>query len=395
MSTSRNPQDPPALALQTRLIHAARPRPGVEGSVVLPIFQSSTYVYGGEDGYLAVPYHRLNNSPNVRVLSARLASICEAEAAMVASSGMAAVHTTLLTLLKTGDHVLAQRGLYGGTHALLHHELANLGITVTLVDATAPATWPAALQPATKLFLVEAITNPCLEVGELAAVADFCRAHGLTSILDNTFATPINFRPIPQLGFDVELHSATKYLGGHSDLTAGVVLGSRDFIGRYLATAGHLGTCLGPQDCFLLERSLKTLALRVSAHNHTALTLATALERHPAVASVLYPGLPGSPDHARASRWFSGFGGVLSFTLAADRDPEAFLAALDVVVHAVSLGGAETLATRPAVTSHAALDAATRASMGITDGLIRLAVGLEAPADLLADLDQAFDRARR
>lgn len=395
MSTSQKPPKRSELALQTRLIHAARPRPGVEGAVVLPIFQSSTYVYGGEDGYLAVPYHRLNNSPNVRILSARLASISEAEAGMVASSGMAAMQTTLLTLLKTGDHLLAQRGLYGGTHALLHHELANLGIAVTLVDATAPDTWEAALRPTTKAFLVEAITNPCLEVGELAAVADFARARGLTSLLDNTFATPINFRPIAQLGFDVELHSATKYLGGHSDLTAGVVLGSSDFIGRYLSTAGHLGTCLGPQDCFLLERSLKTLALRVSAHNHTALTLATALEVHPAVASVLYPGLPSSPHHERASRWFSGYGGVLSFTLAADRDPEAFLAALGVIVHAVSLGGAETLATRPAVTSHANLDPATRASMGITDRLVRLAVGLEAPEDLLADLDQAFARARR
>jgi cystathionine beta-lyase/cystathionine gamma-synthase len=391
------PSDRPAPkhALATRLIHAARPRPGVEGAVVLPIFQSSTYVYGGEEGYLAVPYHRLNNSPNQRVLSARLASICEAEAAMVAGSGMAAIQTTLLTLLKSGDHLLAQRGLYGGTHALLHHELAHLGIEVTLVDATAPQTWAAALRPTTRAFLVEAITNPCLEVGELGAVADFCRAHQLTSILDNTFATPINFRPIPQLGFDVELHSATKYLGGHSDLTAGVVAGRADFISRYLACAGHLGTCLGPQDCFLLERSLKTLGLRIAAHNHTTLTLATALERHPAVASVLYPGLPSSPHHARAARWFSGFGGVLSFTLAPAIDPERFLAALKLVVHAVSLGGAETLATRPAVTSHANLAPEVRASLGITDGLIRLAVGLEAPDDLLADLDQAFELARR
>lgn len=383
------------LSLQTRLIHAGRPRPGVEGAVVLPIFQSSTYVYGGEEGYLAVPYHRLNNGPGVRVLSARLAALCEAEAAMVAPSGMAAIQTTLLTLLGAGDHLIAQRGLYGGTQALLRHELSRLGIEVTLVDATSPERWAAALRPTTRAFLVESITNPCLEVGELAAVAEFCRAHRLTSILDNTFATPINFRPIPQLGFDLELHSATKYLGGHSDLTAGVVAGSAEFLQRYLSTAGHLGTCLGPQDCFLLERSLKTLALRVAAHNHTTLTLATALERHPAVASVLYPGLPSSPHHGRASRWFSGYGGVLSFTLAADRDPEAFLASLGVIVHAVSLGGAETLATRPAVTSHANLAPEERAALGISDRLVRLAVGLESSDDLLADLDQAFDRARR
>lgn len=384
----------PKLSQRTRAIHAGRPRPGVEGAVVLPIFQSSTYVYGGEEGYLAVPYHRLNNGPGIRVLSARLAALCEAEAAMVAPSGMAAIQTALLTLLGAGDHVLAQRGLYGGTHALLCHELARLGIEVTLVDATAPESWAAALRPATRLFLVESLTNPCLEIAELAAVADFCRAHRLTSLIDNTFATPVNFRPIPQLGFDVELHSATKYLGGHSDLTAGVVAGSAAFVQRYLATAGHLGTCLGPQDAFLLERSLKTLALRVAAHNHTALTLATSLEAHPAVASVLYPGLPSSPHHARANRWFTGAGGVLSFTLAADRDPQAFLAALGVIVHAVSLGGAETLATRPAVTSHAGLSPEERAALGVSDGLIRLAVGLESPDDLLADLEQALAAAK-
>ncbi len=395
MSERPKPPSPGRLDLRTRLIHAARPRPGIEGAVVLPIFQSSTYVYGGEDGYLAVPYHRLNNGPGTRVLAGRLAAIACAEAAMVASSGMAAIQTTLLTILRAGDHLLAQRGLYGGTHSLLHHQLEPLGIGVTFVDATAPDTWEAELRPTTRAFLVESITNPCLEVGELAAVAELCRARGLVSIIDNTFATPVNFQPIPSLGFDLELHSATKYLGGHSDLTAGVVLGSAELLARYLATAAHLGTTLGPQDCFLLERSLKTLALRMAAHNHTAQQLAEALEAHPAVASVLYPGLPSHPSHARASRWFSGCGGVLSFTLAADRDPEAFLAALGVIVHAVSLGGAETLATRPAVTSHAGVPAAERAAMGISDNLIRLAVGLEAPDDLLADLDQAMTRARR
>lgn len=381
--------------LRTRLIHAGRPRPGVGGAVALPIFQASTYEHGGQEGYLAVPYHRLNNGPNQRVVSARLASIAGAEAAMVAASGMAAIQTTLLTLVRAGDHVIAQRGVYGGTYSLLHHQLPQLGVAVTFVDATRPETWAAELRPTTRLFLVEAITNPCLEVAELEAVAVFARERQLVSVIDNTFATPINLRPIQQLGFDVELHSATKFLGGHSDLTGGVVLGGADFISRYLATAGHLGTCLGPQDCFLLERSLKTLLLRVTAHNQNALQLARALEAHPAVASVNYPGLERHASHARARRWLSGFGGVLSFVLADDRDPDAFLSALGLVIHAVSLGGVETLATRPAATSHAGLSPAERAAMGISDRLIRLAVGLEDPADLLADLDQALARARR
>lgn len=381
--------------LRTQLIHAARPRPGISGAVALPIFQASTYEYGGEEGYLAVPYHRLNNSPNQRVLAARLAAIAGAEAGMVAASGMAAIQTTLLTLLRAGDHVIAQRGLYGGTFSLLHHQLAHLGIGMTLVDATRPETWAAELRPTTKVFFVEAITNPCLEVAELAAVADLCRTRGLTSVIDNTFATPVNVRPITQLGFDVEVHSATKFLGGHSDVTAGVVLGRAEFIARYLSTAGHLGTSLGPQDCFLLERSLKTLSLRMAVHNQNALELAHVLAQHPAVTHVNYPGLPGHASHERARRWFSGFGGVLSFVLAGDRDPDIFLSALDLAIHAVSLGGVETLATRPAATSHAGLSPAEREAMGISERLIRLAVGIEDAADLRADLEQALERAHR
>jgi cystathionine beta-lyase/cystathionine gamma-synthase len=387
--------DHATLGLRTRLIHAGRPRPGFAGAVSTPIFQASTYEYGGQEGYLAVPYHRLNNGPNQRIVSARLAAIAGAEAAMVASSGMAAMHTTLLTLLRSGDHVLAQRGVYGGTYALLHHQLRALGIDVTFLDATRPETWAAAHTPATRVFVVEAMTNPRLEVAELASVAEFARARGMTSVIDNTFATPVNFRPLEQLGFDIEVHSATKYLGGHSDLTAGVVLGTAEFMTRYTSTAGHLGTCLGPQDCFLLERSLKTLSLRMAAHNHNAQQLAVALAAHPAVASVNYAGLPSHPGHDRARRWFSGFGGVLSFELAADRDPEVFLGALELVIHAVSLGGVETLATRPAATSHAGLTAEERAAVGVSDRLIRLAVGLEEHADVLADLDQALTRATR
>ncbi|EYF07981.1 trans-sulfuration enzyme family protein [Chondromyces apiculatus] len=379
--------------LETRLVHAGEPTPRADGAVAMPVFQSSTFTIDrarGEAGYHDLRYIRLNNTPNQLALAAKLAAIEGGEAALVTGSGMAAISTTLLSLLGAGDHLLAQRELYGGTHALLTDNLPRLGIGATFIDAGAPASWKAALRPTTRVLYVEAISNPLLRIGDLAAAASFARAHGLVSIIDATFATPVNLRPI-DLGFDLVLHSATKYLNGHSDIVAGALIGRAVLVEKTKHLLDHLGGSLDPHACFLLQRGLKTLSLRVRHQSASALTLARFLEAHPAVAAVHYPGLESHPDHARARPWFSGFGGVLSFELrggveAADR----LIARARLPLHAPSLGGPETLLTRPATASHAGLTPEDRARAGLPDALLRLCVGLEAPEDLLADLDQAL-----
>lgn len=380
----------PDAHLETRLIHAGEPEPRISGSVALPIFQSSTYELDAEAGYHDIRYLRLSNSPNHVALGQKLAAIEGGEAALVAASGMAAISTALLSQLGAGDHLIAQRDLYGGTHTLITGDLPRLGIQHTLVDAGDPASWAAAVTPRTKAFYVEALSNPLLRIGDLAAVAAFAREHGLVSMIDATFASPVNLRPIA-LGFDLVLHSATKYLNGHTDIVAGAVVGRAALVEQVKRLLDHLGGSLDPHACFLLHRGMKTLALRVRHQNETALTLARWLERHPAVAAVHYPLLERHPDHARARAWFSGCGGVLSFELHGGVEAaERLLAASRLLTHAPSLGGAETLVTRPVTASHAGLTPEERRLTGISDGLLRLSVGLEAAEDLVADLSRAL-----
>jgi cystathionine beta-lyase/cystathionine gamma-synthase len=377
--------------LSTRLVHAGEASPRIGGALSAPIFQTSTYETGDEARYEDVRYHRLNNSPNHRILAAKLASAEGADEAVVTGSGMAAISTALLSCLEAGDHLLVQRGLYGGTFSLVTGELAAFGISHTFVDGADPDSWAAALRPETRALYVEAITNPLLEVGELAAAAAFARERGLTSLIDATFATPVNLRPL-ELGFDLVLHSASKYLNGHSDLVAGVIAGRAAPMARALHRLNHLGGCLSPHGCFLLYRGLKTLALRVRAQNEGAAALAAALAAHPAVVRVRYPGLPEDPSHQRASRWFSGFGGMLSFDLAGGAAAaDALIARLTWAVYAPSLGGPETLITLPSRTTHLSVPRAERLQQGITDGLVRVSVGIEDPEDLTADFLRALD----
>ena len=286
----------------------------IAGAVEAPIFQSATFEYRGEKRYDDVRYLRLNNTPNHLQLHAKLAELEGSEAALVTASGMAAISTTLLTVLSAGDHLLAQSCLYGGTHDFVTREFAGLGLSVGFIDADRRDTWRAQLKPNTRAVYVEAMTNPLLEVADLKAVTEFARAHGLISIIDNTFASPVNFRPI-EAGFDLSIHSATKYLNGHSDLVAGAVAGSAALIERIRHKANHLGGSLDPHAAFLLNRGLKTLALRVRYQNASALQIAQFLEAHPAVARVHYAGLESHPRHERARSLFAGFGGVLSFEL--------------------------------------------------------------------------------
>jgi cystathionine beta-lyase/cystathionine gamma-synthase len=376
--------------IETQLIHAGEPRPMICGAVSLPIFQSSTFEYAGQGDYHDLKYIRLNNTPNHMALGAKLAAVEGAEAGLVTASGMAAISAVLLTLLKSGDHFLAQDCLYGGTHDFITQDLPSFGIEVDFIDADNPDTWAACLRPTTRLVYVETITNPLMQVADLEAVAAFAREHRLVSVVDNTFASPFNFRP-PEHGFDLSLHSGTKYLNGHTDIVAGAVVGAASLVAEITRTLNHLGGALDPHACFLLHRGLKTLAVRMRWQNDSALSIARFLAGHPTVRRVNYPGLEAHPAFSRAARLFAGAGGMISFEVEGGvAAAERFMERCRLPVSAPSLGGPESLITRPATTSHAGMAPEERRKLGIADELIRLSVGLEAPEDLIADFDQAL-----
>ncbi len=377
--------------IETKLIHAGEPEPRIEGAVVMPVFQSTLYETAAEPAYHDIPYLRLNNSPNHAVLQAKLAALENAEAGLVTASGMAAISASLLALLAAGDHLLAQDCLYGGTYDFIHCDLRALGIHCDFIDAGDPGSWRRHLRENTRAVYVEAMTNPLLQVGDLAAVPGFARENGLVSIIDSTFASPVNFRPA-EWGFDLVIHSGTKYLNGHSDIVAGAVIGRWDRVEQVRHKLNLLGGTLDPHACFLLHRGLKTLALRVRQQNASALAIARFLAASPRVERVHYPGLESHPDHARARELFSGFGGVLTFQLKEGGGEAAarFIERTTLPRRTVSLGGVETLITRPAVTSHSGMASEDLERIGITEGLIRLAVGIEATEDLIEDLGQAL-----
>jgi cystathionine beta-lyase/cystathionine gamma-synthase len=381
-------------SIDTRLIHAGEIRPRIQGAVVMPIFQSANFEDAGGDDYHAVRYIRLNNTPNHQVLHAKLAALEGAEAALVTGSGMAAISTSLMTILKTGDHILMQDGVYGGTHELVRKDLPDFGIEVDFIDASKPATWKALLRPTTRAIYVESMTNPLLKVGDLEAVPSFAREHDLISLIDNTFPSPVLFRPAEH-GFDLSLHSGTKYLNGHSDIVAGAVIGRGDLIKRIRHRLNHFGGSLDPHACFLLHRGLKTLAVRIRHQSASALALARMLDDHAAVSQVNYPGLPGHPGHERARALFGDcYSGMLSFDLrGSSAAVDALLSSLTLAVVAPSLGAVESLVTLPARTSHVGLPAAERARIGIGDGLVRVSVGLEGSEDLVDDFSHALDAA--
>lgn len=381
----------PMRGIDTRLIHAGEPDPLIEGAVSMPIFQSSTFAYrGGTDDH-ALRYIRLNNTPNHDALHRKLAAIENAESALVLASGMAAITTTLMALMSAGDRMIAQDCLYGGAHDLMRHEFPRFGLGVDFVDAGDPASWPKALTPNTRVFYVETISNPLMRVADLRAAVAFARDHGLIAIVDNTFASPINFRPAAA-GFDLSIHSGTKYLGGHSDVVAGAVIGRADLITRINRAAAHLGGSLDPHACFLMHRGIKTLGVRVRHQNQAAAAIARFLADARQIAKVNYPGLETHPDHARARELLDGYGGMLSFEMKGGvAAADALIAHLTLPISAPSLGGVESLVTRPATTSHSGMPREERERAGISDGLIRLSVGLESVEDLIADLGAALD----
>ena len=377
--------------IETQLVHAGEPEERVEGAVALPIFQSATFEYAGQESYDDLKYIRLNNTPNHRAVQEKLAAIEGGETAVVTGSGMAAITTSLLTFLKAGDHLLAQNCLYGGTHSFATRDLPGVGVKVDFIDGNDPGAWGGLLRPETRVIYVETMTNPLLEVADLEGVVRFAREHGLVSMVDNTFASPVNFRPLG-MGFDLSIHSGTKYLNGHSDIVAGCVIGPEALVERVLHLLNHLGGCLDPHACFLLHRGMKTLALRVRQQNENAMRLAQFLEGHPAVQRVNYPGLESHPQHVQAQAWFEGCGGVLSFEAQGDAGAaDRLISRLHLPISAPSLGGVETLITRPATTSHAGLSAEERAEIGIRDRLVRVAVGIESAEDLCADFEEGLE----
>jgi cystathionine beta-lyase/cystathionine gamma-synthase len=377
-------------SIQTKLVHAGEPEPRLAGAVVTPIFQTAMFETAGESSYHAIRYIRLNNSPNHLVLHQKLAALENADAALVAASGMAAISTALLAVLEAGDHFLAQDCLYGGTHDLLTHDLPKLGLSHDFVNSDDPDSWKRKLRPNTKAIYFESLSNPMLQVPDLEAGVAFAREHGLVSLIDNTFTSPINFRPAEH-GFDVSLHSATKYLNGHSDIVAGACIGRAAVIETITHKLNHLGGALDPHAAFLLHRGMKTLALRVAHQNRSALEIARLLQAHPAVASVNYPGLESHPRHERARELFDGFGGMVSFEAKGGIEAaERFMRRTRIPIIAPSLGGVETLLTRPAATSHSGMSKGDRERLGVTDSLIRVSVGIEATEELIEDFDQAL-----
>jgi cystathionine beta-lyase/cystathionine gamma-synthase len=350
------------------------------------------FEYGDEADYHSLKYIRLNNTPNHIALHKKLSALENAEDALVTASGMAAISTALLTVLSVGDHLLIQNCLYGGTHDFITKDFASFGIEYDFIDGDDPVSWKSKLRKTTKAIYLETIANPLLQIPDILAFVAFAKSNGLVSMIDNTFASPVNFRPA-ESGIDLSLHSCTKYLNGHSDIVAGAIIGRRELVNRIKHRLDHLGGSLDPHAAYLLYRGMKTLAVRMRQHNESALQIARFLEGHAAVDKVNYPGLESHPRHARARELFNGFGGMISFELKGDVDTaQRFMQRTTLPINAPSLGGVETLMTRPSRTSHSGMLPADRRRLGISDKLIRLSVGIEATEDIIQDFHQALEK---
>jgi methionine-gamma-lyase len=385
----------------TVAVHADR---GVDPSraIARPIYQTATFAAEDAEEFAHVATQRRGHdfytrygNPNHAQVASVIAELEHTEAAMVTASGMAALTTAVLALVSAGDHVIGQSSTYGGTGSVLMNLLPRFGVTTTLVDQTDPRAFEQALTPQTRLILLESPSNPLLQITDLPAVAEMARAHDVVTLADNTFATPLNQRPI-DFGVDLVWHSATKYLNGHSDVSAGVLAGPAEILDHVWDVAVLTGAVLGPLDAWLLLRGLRTLPLRMPRHNANGLALAQALENHPAVARVHYPGLASHPQHALARTQMSGFGGVLAVEFADGfAAADDFLGRLRYARRSASLGGVESLAVHPASMWRGMLSDDQIAASGVPLGLIRLAAGIEDTDDIVADVLNAADSVRQ
>ena len=353
---------------------------------VSPIYLSSSYAFMDVD---VKRYPRYFNTPNQEGLSKKIAALEKTEAAMIFGSGMAAVSTALLAFLHSGDHVVLQQTLYGGTYALVVEEFEKYGISYTFTEDLSESAFAKAITPQTKVIYIETPSNPLMKVTDMAMVSALAKKNGIITMIDNTFASPINQNPI-DFGIDIMIHSATKYMGGHSDICAGAIAASQEHMDKIWQLAKNLGGSLSDMTVWMLERSLKTMALRVNAQNKNAKKLAKWLDKKEEIDKVYYPGLKSHPDYALAKKQMKGFGGMMSFELAPHIDAEAFQKALQLIKPSMSLAGVESTVLSPAQTSHFLLGEEERAKQGIADGLIRFSVGIEEKEDIMADIDQAI-----
>ena len=390
--------------LSTRAVHAGEDRPKPYGAITTPIVQTSTYTFedtaeildfmackaahkAGADVDPRYEYGRYGN-PTQHVAERKLAALEGGEQALLFATGMGAITTTFLSLLVSGDHVVMAFDCYRRTREFAVRFLQRWGIEATLVSFDEPNALEQAVQPNTKLVFCETPTNPYLRIANLARIAEFAQPRGIITAVDSTFATPVNMQPLA-LGIDLVIHSATKYLGGHNDILAGVVIGAHRLLSKIEDTRGLLGGIGSPNDAYLLLRGLKTLTLRVHRQNENGMRVAQFLEQHPAIERVYYPGLPSHPDHATAQRQMTGFGGVVSFEVAGGKEiTSRFIDRLQLPYIGPTLGGVEGIVQQQAL--FVSLDPAERAASGVKDTLVRYALGIEDADDIIADLAQAL-----
>lgn len=372
--------------MHTLCVHEGQIEDEQFGGAVSPIYLATSYPFLDVD---EKRYPRYFNTPNQEVISKKIAALEHAEWALPFASGMAAISSSLFTFLKSGDHVIFQNELYGGSRHMVKMELERYGIEYSFTRGGDIKDFEQELKTNTKVVYIETPSNPLLSLTDIEAVAGFAKKHGLLSMIDNTFASPVNQTPL-ELGIDLSIHSATKYLSGHSDITAGAVAGNKELVDLVMHKGRNFGGNLSDFMCFLLERSIKTLALRVEKHNENAQFVAEALSRNVKVKKVYYPGLSDHLDHELAKRQMHGFGGMLSFELSDNINAGSFQKKLAMIKPNMSLAGVDSTIIQPVLTSHALLGPEERRKQGITDNLLRLSVGLENKEDIIADIEAAL-----
>jgi cystathionine beta-lyase len=377
----------PKTGINTLCTHGGELKDEQFKGAVSPLYMSSSYAYQDVD---VKRYPRYFNTPNQEALGKLVAALEHCEAGMIFGSGMAAVSHSLLAFLEKGDHIILPQTLYGGTFAFVTQEFPRYGIEFDFADGFERADFESLIKPNTKVIYVETPSNPLMKITDLEMIADLAGTHSLVSMIDNTFASPINQTPA-DFGIDIMIHSATKYMGGHSDICAGAVAASQAHMDRIWNLAKNVGGSLSDYTVWLLERSMKTMALRVKAQNNNAKKLAKWLNKHPLVSRVYYPGLKDHPDHELAKKQMRGYTGMMSFELLESIDATEFVNALKLIKASMSLAGVESTILSPMETSHALLSPEERQAQGIADGLLRFSVGIEDKKDLFADLEQAFE----
>lgn len=353
---------------------------------ISPLYMSSSYAY--EDVEVK-RYPRYFNTPNQEALGKKVARLEKCEAGLIFGSGMAAVSTSLLAFLQKGDHVVVQKTIYGGAYNFMVEEFPKYGIEFSFTEGFSEMDFVSKIKENTKVIYVETPSNPLMLITDLEMIARIAKPKGIVTMIDNTFASPVNQTPA-DFGIDIMIHSATKYMGGHSDLCAGAVAASEEHIKQIWNVGKNLGGSLSDYTVWLLERSMKTMVIRVKAQNKNAKKLAKWLDKHPLISKVYYPGLKSHPDHKLAKKQMKGYTGMLSFELLPEIDANRFMKSLNLIKQSMSLAGVETTILSPAKTSHALLTAEEREHQGISDGLLRFSVGIEEPKDLIEDFKQAF-----